>query len=129
MRPVSNRAAWTPWLVVSLVVLLVLGGCRLAGPRPTLGATNFTDIPIELMLKGESLATVEPGADMEIASRSRMPALPWEIEARTETGRVVVAMTVTAEDLARTSVKDARGDRPYERFTMSAGDDSAESGP
>jgi hypothetical protein len=53
-----------------------------------------------------------------------MPALPWEVEARTEAGRVLVTMSVTAEDLGPTGRKESGVDLPGGSFTIWAGDDS-----
>jgi hypothetical protein len=57
-------------------------------PRSSgLGASNDTDIRIELMLNGESLGTIEPGTGMEVASVWRMPALPCWRDQRRDPGR------------------------------------------
>jgi hypothetical protein len=113
-------------LALILCALLTLGGCRftsglLGGASPGLGAWNDTDIPIELVLDGESLGTIEPSAGMEIVSTWRLPPLPWAVEARTERGRVLLTMTVTVEDLASTGRTGSGVDLPCGRFTMWAG--------
>ena len=64
---------------------------------------------------------MDPGTGMEIASRWRMPPLPWEVEARTEDGRVLVTMTLTAEKLAEQGRVGASAELPGGRFSMWAG--------
>jgi hypothetical protein len=125
VKPVSRRAVWT-MLAVAVVALFALGGCRFASglvgeEPPGLGAENGTDITIDLVLNGESLGSIGPGSGMEVASRWRLPALPWEVEARTESGRVLVTMTVSAEELQRNGVKAGGVALPSGRFAMWAG--------
>lgn len=108
------------------MALLVVGGCGIAtgllgGERPGLGASNDSDIRIDLVLNGELLATLEPDTGMQVASKWRMPDLPWKVEARTEAGRVLVTMTVTAEDLVSTGHMGTGVDLPGGRFTVWAG--------
>ncbi|OGO59183.1 MAG: hypothetical protein A2V85_14205 [Chloroflexi bacterium RBG_16_72_14] len=64
---------------------------------PPLSVSNETSIPISLIVNGEVIEIVSPG-DREDPIEAALPSLPWSIEARSPTGRVLVTLAVGPED-------------------------------
>ena len=89
-----------------LLALLVTGCALLPGDRPTLGISNGTTLAIQLFVNGERVVEVLPGRPAPDIDESRLPPLPWVVEARTVTGRVLVSMTVDPGDVTSTFFPD-----------------------
>ena len=102
-------------LLAALAVLVV--ACSDAEPTPlqqgglgqhavpadamSLGVSNGTTLTITLAVDGELVRTLAPGAVVEAIPAGALPALPWVVEARSSSGRLLTSMTVKAGDVLR----------------------------
>ena len=59
-----------------------------------LGVVNATDLQVSLVVNGTVLETFEPHSADKTIYVSALPSLPWAVEARTSSGRVLATMTV-----------------------------------
>jgi hypothetical protein len=68
-----------------------------AGAQLAIG--NGTTIPVSLVVNGTTVGTVSPSSreDPVVAS---LPPLPWTVEARSPSNRVLLTLTVGAGDVA-----------------------------
>ena len=83
------------------------GGCKEL-PKiqpPSLGVSNGTGLEIDLFVNGRREAVFGPGQGINALERT-LPDLPWRVEARTTSGRVIGAMTVDAGQVHRTALSD-----------------------
>ena len=62
--------------------------------RPVLGIENATTLTVELFVNGQSVGESRPGVGLPPIEFADLPALPWTVEARSSSGRVLTAMTV-----------------------------------
>jgi hypothetical protein len=81
---------------------LLVAACALlpgAAVAP-LSYSNETSIPIDLVVNGTTVVTIAPhmGGDLPVAV---LPALPWNVTARTSSGRTLVSMVVHAGDVVQ----------------------------
>jgi hypothetical protein len=88
---------------------LALAACGvLEGDRPQLGIANGTDLPLVVTVTGSNFSSetqIDAHASTEIDG-SRLPALPWTVEARTRSGRLLVTMVVLPGQVTRTTHPD-----------------------
>jgi hypothetical protein len=92
-----------------LVVLLVATvGCA-PESRPPLGIANGTTMTIGLFVNGEHVGTYAPGSGVTIPGAG-LPSMPWFVEARTSTGRVVTSMRVEPDQVTSTTFADGRSE-------------------
>jgi hypothetical protein len=75
-------------------------------PLP-ISISNGTTIPVTLVVNGTVVETVPPGGYEDPISAA-LPALPWSIETRSPSGRVLSRMAVNAGDVVYTT-PDANG--------------------
>jgi hypothetical protein len=93
----------------SALLIVVSGACGLPQPSSSdaafgdLGVSNGTALAVTLIVNGAAVATVEPGAGATVPKRS-LPPMPWTVEARSPTGRVLVSFVARAEDISRTEI-------------------------
>jgi len=66
-------------------------------PSPALNVANATTVPVAIAVNGTVLETVPVGAT-EVPIKAALPALPWTVEARSPSGRVLATLTVSAAD-------------------------------
>ena len=103
-------------IVRAAVLAVMLAGCSppssLApgGPTPPpgavavpadqmdLGINNGTTLKVSLVVNGTVVRQVDPGQAPVLAA-AQLPTLPWTVEVRSPSGRVLVGMTVRAGDL------------------------------
>ena len=94
--------------LAGLAVALVVAGCSLlpapvdTGPAPppgvnvvppermTLNVSNGSTLPVSLVVNGTSIAVVQPQDGINEMPAAQLPALPWAVEIRSPTGRVLV---------------------------------------
>ena len=62
---------------------------------PDLGIANSTTIALTLVVNGVVLETVPPGVSQDPVPVA-MPSLPWQVEVRSPSGRLLTSLTVTA---------------------------------
>jgi hypothetical protein len=72
-----------------------------------LSISNGTTIAVTLVVNGTVVATIQPGG-YEDQVKAGLPALPWSVETRSPSGRVLSRMTVNAGDVVYTT-PDASG--------------------
>ena len=107
--PVSAHAL-APML--ALVAALAVSGCA-AGPTVApsspapLAISNGTSITVTLVVNGAVVETVPPGGYQDPVTAS-LPPLPWSVEARSPSGRVLSRLSVSAGDVVYTT-PDASG--------------------
>jgi hypothetical protein len=84
-----------------------VGPARPTGPRTslppdqlTIGISNGTTLDVTLMVNGAPFKTYGPLGGEEIPA-SKLPPLPWDVEARSASGRLLLSMAVHAGDLWR----------------------------
>jgi protein-export membrane protein SecD len=65
---------------------------------PPLSISNGTRIPVSLVVNGAVVETVAPGG-YENPVKAGLPALPWSVETRSPSGRVLSRMTVNVGDV------------------------------
>jgi hypothetical protein len=98
-------------LVSALLVVLVVSACSASAGSsslPNLSYSNQTTLTLSMSVNGTEVETLIPGAAGEVSS-SRLPNLPWKVEAKTSKGRVVATMTVKEGDVVISSGA-AKGD-------------------
>jgi hypothetical protein len=130
------------WLIV-VVVAGTLSGCVRAGgptassppPSPsgtqtTLSIQNDTTIAVTLVVNGKVIETV-PAGGYEDPIKAQLPGLPWNVETRSPSGRVLSSMTVSAGDVWQTTRPNGAGEAKGDavRVDLSCGRLDVWSGP
>lgn len=129
------------------LALLVVGVAACAAPpgpstisgsgMPTLGVSNGTNLVVTLVVNGRAVADVRPGEPAPSIDTTALPALPWTVEARSPSGRVLTTMQVDPGQARSTTNSDGTGssqgafgrvDLSCGRLTIWAGD-TQPSGP
>jgi hypothetical protein len=100
---------WTALLAAALAVLVT--GCSAAPgsslPPASLSISNETTIDVTLVVNGSVIETV-PAGGREDSVSAPLPPLPWSVETRSPSGRVLSQLTVKAGDVVYTT-PDASG--------------------
>lgn len=80
---------------VAVAASTVLAACRIvASPeRHDLNVDNGTTLSVAVAVNETVVATIAPGESERIAS-DNLPALPWSVDAKTPTGRVLLHLDV-----------------------------------
>ena len=99
-------------MLATAVLCVLLAGCTALGTVPdsamSLSIQFGTTLVVTLVVNGRPVATLAPGdcigcqLDDGIAA-SRLPPLPWQVEARSPSGRVLVSIPVRQGDVIRTA--------------------------
>ena len=108
---ISGRPVF--WLIL---MAMVAGSCFGGSPSEppatlaptTLSIANGTTIAVTLVVNGSVVEVVAPGG-YEDPIKAVLPALPWTIETRSPTGRVLSSMTVRPWDVWQTSYPSGGG--------------------
>ena len=114
-------------VLASLAVLVVMAGCDAApspGPseaafvaaeRPPLHVFNNTTVPVVVTVNGQRIGQVGPN-DASDVDVDRLPPVPWLVEARTMSGRLLVSISVGPGDVGQhrngdgsTTIQDVSG--------------------
>ena len=72
----------------------------------SLNVSNGTTLTVTLVVNRTVVATAVPGMAVDPIPASALPALPWVVEARSPSGRVLTSMTVKAGDVWRSVLPD-----------------------
>lgn len=99
-------------LVVMAVTVAVALGCGAGGgsaPPPGLSIANGTTLPVTLLVNGTLVGAIAPGVERDPIPASDLPALPWSVQARSPSGRVLASMTVRPGDVSY-GAGEAKGD-------------------
>lgn len=96
-------------LRVAATALVISAACSGLAPNPPtvadLEISNGTTLVVTLAVNGRPITNVSPRA-VERISPTRLPPLPWKVEARAASGRVLASMTIQAGDVLRTTHPD-----------------------
>ena len=125
------RARPTPLIFLIALALGSIGCSWLSSAsRPRLGIENGTTLVVSVFVDGAKVAESQPGSPPEIPVAG-LPALPWTVEAKTASGRVLTSFEIaeghvwtTARPDGGTSSRGAFGrvDLSCGRLTIWAGD-------
>ena len=115
---------------IAIALLLgVLAGCTSPGTVPaaamSVSIANGTTLTVTLVVNDAPVATVQPGDDADVPA-SRLTALPWAVEARSSSGRVLVSLVVHDGDVVQ-APGGSKGDAT--RIDLSCGRLDIWSGP
>ncbi len=105
-------------LVLALLVAMTLSACSGGGnalapspsasPRVHLGISNGTTLDVTLFVNGQRVADYPPGGGPPPSiDDAALPPLPWDVEARSPSGRVLTSMHVEPGQVS--SSTDASG--------------------
>jgi hypothetical protein len=124
------------WSRARTILLLALAascvGCSwFQTARPRLGIANGTTLDVTVFVNGSRVADSRPGAAAPMIDTTGLPPLPWTVEARTTTGRLLTSMQVVEGQVWSTTQPDGgsassgtfgRVDLSCGRLTIWAGD-------
>ena len=97
-----------------MLAAVLLLGCTAVLPGPTgqqahdLVVLNETALVVTLAVNGTLVRAVSPHTQ-ETVHPSDLPRLPWAVEARAASGRVLASMTVRSGDISETHTPDGAG--------------------
>ena len=104
------------------------------GEPPSLHISNGTTLVVVLTVNSQQLGEFRPGVGGAVFHEQPLPPLPWTVEARTESGRLLTSMVVLPG--AVTTLEDGSGSTGvFGRVDLSCGSlriwagDSPPSGP
>jgi len=91
-----------------LIFGLILAGCSSAPGssavvHPKLGISNGTTLTVTILINGRTVATSEPQVVSPEVDPATLPDLPWSVEARSPSGRVLTSMNVEPGDVWTTA--------------------------
>jgi len=128
-------------LVVATTVILLATGCAApATSVPTarvalsLNVGNATALDVTLVVNGEVEGVYAANGPLTTLDPAKLPALPWTVEAKSPTGRILTTMTVTLDDATQSDPNVHRipsnwVDLSCGRLTIWAGDYPPSGGP
>jgi hypothetical protein len=110
-----------------LVALMLVVACSPAPPSDAhdLIVSNQTTLAVTVAVNGTVVRTIQPGTQ-DILAPKDLPPLPWAVEARAPSGRVLTSMTVRPGDVWETA-NQMKGDAV--RVDLSCGRLDMWSGP
>jgi hypothetical protein len=68
----------------------------------SIGIANHTTIAVNLVVNGSHIETVPPSTDLEVPAAD-LPALPWQADLTTVSGRTLVSLAVRSGNVHRTA--------------------------
>lgn len=88
-----------------------------------LGISNGTTLAVTLFVNGERVAYYPPGGPPPTIDPASLPALPWIVEARSPSGRVLTSMQVKPGDVQTTALPGGavENSAPFARVDLSCG--------
>lgn len=99
-------------LPAALAAVLLAGCTALGGPsldpsaRPSLGVSNGTTLTVTLVVNGQRVADFPAGGPQPDIDVTSLPPLPWTVEARSPSGRLLTSMNVGPGDVSTTTRAD-----------------------
>ncbi len=124
-------------LAASLTVAVAIAACGMwASPAPTaerplLGISNGTTLDVSLFVNDVRVGEYRAGGPVPTIRTADLPALPWTVEARSASGRLLTSMLVEPGQVWSTTRPDGarsvgwafgRADLSCGRLTIWAGD-------
>jgi hypothetical protein len=108
-------------------------GAPSLAPNPSLYVSNGTTLTVTLVVNGQKVGDFPPGGPDPTIDVALLPPLPWNVAARSPSGRVLTSMQVApgeiqGADSAVHTIPMGRVDLSCGRLTIYAGD-FAPSGP
>ena len=94
----------------ALVAAVVLVASATAVPSPTaslrvrVGVSSGTTMALSVALNGQHLGDISPTDTAAAFGPASLPQLPWDIEVRSTSGKVLVSMTVQVQDVLSTAL-------------------------
>jgi hypothetical protein len=85
-------------LAIALATLL---GCSEVAPPPPLWIANGTTLTVSLLVNGRLVAEAKPGGVATEIAAAKLPPLPWRVEARSPSGRLLTSMSVERGQVAQ----------------------------
>jgi hypothetical protein len=109
--------------LLGLVVACTADRPPSASEHPDLGVSNGTTLTVTLVVNGQPVATFEPGQPVPTIDPTRLPDLPWAVEARSPSGRVLTSMRVKPGDVSSTTGPgdETRSSGTFGRVDLSCG--------
>lgn len=98
--------------LVLIAVVLILASCANSNATPiataeaVLGISNGTTLDVSLVVNGTAVATATPGVAVAPIPFSKLPPLPWTVEARSPSGRILTTMAVASGNVTSTAYAD-----------------------
>lgn len=97
----GDRRSQRPQLVCLAAALLMLAACGEAFDtgdlHPDLSVENGTELTVSVFVNGQQVAEYEPMAAGGV--EADLPPLPWRVEARTASGRLLTSIDVAPGDI------------------------------
>lgn len=120
-------------VALALAQAAAIAGCSLfaSSERPALGISNGTTLVVTMFVNGTLVVSDPPGGPAPEIERDALPPLPWVVEARSASGRVLTTMRVEPGQVWSTTrldgVRESNGtfgrvDLSCGRLTIWAGD-------
>lgn len=83
---------------------VALAACGLLSPSRSaaivkLGVSNGTTLAVSLFVNRQHIADFRPGSPAPTIDPASLPPLPWSVEARSSSGRVLTSMTVKPDQI------------------------------
>ena len=99
------------------------GGAASLPSRVNLGISNGTTLTVTLVVNGVRAGAFAPGGPQPDIDIAALPVLPWTVEARSPSGRVLTSMRVRAQDVWSTARSSAEVDSAatFGRVDLSCG--------
>ncbi len=133
------RARLAGLAVAVLAVAATVAGCSMLPARTgvvpassmTLNVSNGTTLPVALAVNGIVVDQIGPQDARSDIPASKLPPLPWSVEVRSPSGRVLVSVVVHGGDVASFSeTGGGSGERGVaQRVDLSCGRIDVWSGP
>jgi hypothetical protein len=94
-----------------LLLACVVAACSVVpGERPPLTVVNGTQLVINVSVNGQAIGQSMPGGPGLDIDEQALPPLPWIVEARTITGRLLLSMTVEPGNVTVTTHPNGAGE-------------------
>ena len=111
----SRRTEGASRALIGVLIATALTACATPKtPPPTgspagdavLGIVNGTTLAVTVQINGQSVGTSVPGQAMDPIPFSKLTPLPWTVEARSPSGRVLTSMLVGVNSVTSTTGTD-----------------------
>ena len=113
-------------LVMTAFLAITLAACgtapTLTPSLPKLGVMNGTTLTVTVNINGHATQDVPPGSMVPAAMLEAVPALPWTVEVRSPSGRVLATMYLGTQVESSTGSSRADFDLSCGRITLWTGD-------
>lgn len=91
-------------MIAAALLISVCAPVEVLSPAP-LAVSNGTTLAVTVAVNDEVIRTIPPHTGASI-DPSDLPPLPWKVEARSPSGRVLVSLTVRPGDVQETTTPE-----------------------